>query len=50
MRADLVRPRGRTSPSDVVRIVGLGDEEVTADELPLTPRMETIVQLSEAEA
>jgi ATP-dependent Clp protease ATP-binding subunit ClpC len=36
--------------SDVVRMVGLGDEDVTADELPLTPRMETIIELAHAEA
>jgi ATP-dependent Clp protease ATP-binding subunit ClpC len=31
-------------------MVGLGDAEVRADELPLTPRMETIVELAHAEA
>lgn len=36
--------------SDVVRIVGLGDEDVPPSELPLTPRMETIIELSHAEA
>ena len=36
--------------ADVVRMVGLGDEEVPPDALPLTPRMETIIDLSEAEA
>jgi ATP-dependent Clp protease ATP-binding subunit ClpC len=36
--------------SDVVRMVGLGDEDVAADELHLTPRMETIVELAYAEA
>jgi ATP-dependent Clp protease ATP-binding subunit ClpC len=35
---------------EVVRIVGLGDEEVTAEELPVTPRVETIIELAEAEA
>ena len=36
---------------DVTRIVGLGDEPVRADEeLPLTPRMENIVELANAEA
>jgi ATP-dependent Clp protease ATP-binding subunit ClpC len=35
---------------DVARIVGLGDEEVTATDLPLTPRMASIVELSRAEA
>jgi ATP-dependent Clp protease ATP-binding subunit ClpC len=36
---------------DVARIVGLGDEPVGLDEeLPLTPRMENIVELAKAEA
>jgi ATP-dependent Clp protease ATP-binding subunit ClpC len=36
--------------SDVVRIVGLGDEDVPSERLPLTPRMDTILELSKAEA
>jgi ATP-dependent Clp protease ATP-binding subunit ClpC len=36
--------------SDVVRIVGLGDEDVPPEALPLTPRMDAIVELSRAEA
>jgi ATP-dependent Clp protease ATP-binding subunit ClpC len=36
--------------SDVAKIVGLGDEEVTAAELRLTPRMEDILALSRNEA
>ena len=36
--------------SDVERIVGMGDEIVPPGTLPLTPRMETIVELSKAEA
>jgi ATP-dependent Clp protease ATP-binding subunit ClpC len=35
---------------DVERIVGLGDEEVRAGELPLTPRMKAILELSQDEA
>jgi ATP-dependent Clp protease ATP-binding subunit ClpC len=35
---------------DVTRIVGLGDAEVPPGELALTPRMQTIVELSWAEA
>jgi ATP-dependent Clp protease ATP-binding subunit ClpC len=35
---------------DVTRIVGAGDEDVPPGDLPLTPRMETIIELSEAEA
>jgi ATP-dependent Clp protease ATP-binding subunit ClpA len=36
--------------SDVARIVGPGDEAVPLGSLPLTPRMETIIELSRAEA
>jgi ATP-dependent Clp protease ATP-binding subunit ClpC len=35
---------------DVARIAGLGDAEVAPGELPLTPRMENIVALSESQA
>jgi ATP-dependent Clp protease ATP-binding subunit ClpC len=34
----------------VAWIVGLGDEEVAVSELPLTPRMQTIIELAETYA
>jgi ATP-dependent Clp protease ATP-binding subunit ClpC len=36
--------------SEVARIVGMGDEVSPPGTLPLTPRMETIIELSKAEA
>jgi ATP-dependent Clp protease ATP-binding subunit ClpC len=36
--------------SDVVRMVGLGDEPVEAQQLPFTPRMHDILELSKGEA
>jgi ATP-dependent Clp protease ATP-binding subunit ClpC len=36
--------------SDVVRMVGLGDEPVEAPQLPFTPRMHDILELSKGEA